>query len=76
MASCSADQTLKLWDFNQDSQTNSIHANEPITSFVFTGSHDPPTQLLCISLSFSIRIYKVRTLQLIQTITLNELKIK
>lgn len=76
MATCSADQTLKLWEFNGDGQVHSIHANEPVNSFIFSGNDDTSTQMILISLSFSIRMYKLRTLQLLHTITLNELKIK
>ncbi|KAI8928443.1 hypothetical protein BC831DRAFT_448698 [Entophlyctis helioformis] len=59
-----------------DDDTRLIHANEPITSFVFCGSvNDPMQQKVVVSLSFSIRIYKLRTLSMITSIPLNDLKI-
>jgi WD40 repeat protein len=78
MVSCSGDQSLKLWDLENDKvPQRSIHANEPITSFVFCGSpSDPTQQKIVISLSYSIRIYKLRTLGMIHNIPLKELKEK
>ena len=76
--SCSADQSLKVWNIHSDKATNrgSIHANEPITSFVFCGSpSDPLQQKIIISLSYTIRIYKLRTLSLLHSITMESLKL-
>ena len=77
-ASCSGDQSLKIWNI-YDTQVNvrSVHANEPITSFIICGSpSDPSQQKLIVSLSYSIRIYKLRTLGLLHSIVLHELKAK
>ncbi|KAJ1568921.1 hypothetical protein HK405_012206 [Cladochytrium tenue] len=72
-ASCSGDQSLKLWETDEEKPVISgIYANEPFTSFVFCG--DVAGQTLIASLSYSIRIYKMRTLSLIHTIQLKELK--
>ncbi len=76
--SCSGDQSLKIWNVHADKTTTraSVHANEPITSFTFSGSPtDPLQQKLIISLSYSIRIYKVRTLALVHSIQLSDLKL-
>ncbi len=76
--SCSGDQSLKVWNIHSDKSTlrGSIHANEPITSFVFVGApSDPLQQKIVISLSYSIRIYKLRTLSLLHTISLKDLKL-
>lgn len=76
LVSCSSDNTLKIKamsDEGSGSSVQSIHANEPITSFVF---HGPPEECkLMVTLAHTIRIYKVRTLQLLQTITFNDLKV-
>ncbi|KAJ3415221.1 hypothetical protein HDV05_005361 [Chytridiales sp. JEL 0842] len=73
-ASCSGDQSLKMWDTSIDkSAVGSVHANEPFTSFVFCG--DVAGQTLVASLAYSIRIYKMRTLTLLHTIQLSDLKI-
>ncbi|KAH9270410.1 hypothetical protein BASA83_007409 [Batrachochytrium salamandrivorans] len=76
-ASCSGDQSLKIWNIHAEKpQSSSIHSNEPITSFVFSGStSDPTQQKVIVSLSFSIRIYKLRTLSMLVTIPLGDLKI-
>lgn len=53
----------------------SLHANEPITAFVFLGSEtDPTNQKIIVSLSNSLRIYKLRTLQLLHVISLKDVK--
>ncbi|KAJ3326102.1 hypothetical protein HDU76_013013 [Blyttiomyces sp. JEL0837] len=73
-ASCSGDQSIKIWDTSQDRPSvSSVHANEPFTSFVFCG--DPSGQTLIASLSYCIRIYKMRTLTLVHTIQLKDLKL-
>ncbi|KAI8913685.1 WD40-repeat-containing domain protein [Gorgonomyces haynaldii] len=61
--SCSGDQSCKIWNMYADKSTGgSVHANEPMTSFTFCGSEtDPLQQKLIVSLSNSIRIYKLRT---------------
>ncbi|KAJ8324568.1 hypothetical protein O5D80_006813 [Batrachochytrium dendrobatidis] len=76
-ASCSGDQSLKFWNIHAEKpHSGSIHANEPITSFVFSGStSDPMQQKVIVSLSYSIRIYKVRTLAMLVTIPLGDLKL-
>ncbi|KAJ3230549.1 hypothetical protein HDU81_004426 [Chytriomyces hyalinus] len=72
-ASCSGDQIIKIWDTSLDTpQIGSVHANEPFTSFVFCG--DSANQTIVASLSQTIRLYKMRTLALIHTIHLKELK--
>jgi hypothetical protein len=74
-ASCSGDQSLKMWDTDEEKGTvGSVHANEPFTSFVFCG--DVAGQTLIASLAYSIRIYKMRTLTLLHTIQLSDLKLK
>lgn len=75
--SCSGDQSLKIWNIHADkTHRGSVHANEPITSFTFCGSpSDSMQQKLIVSLSYSIRIYNLRTLSMLHTITLNELKL-
>ncbi|KAL2918528.1 hypothetical protein HK105_201929 [Polyrhizophydium stewartii] len=76
-ASCSGDQSLKFWNIHAEKpQSSSIHANEPITSFAFSGStSDPMQQKVIVSLSYTIRVYKVRTLTMIITIPMNDLKL-
>ncbi|KAJ3210754.1 hypothetical protein HDU67_005032 [Dinochytrium kinnereticum] len=72
-ASCSGDQSLKIWNLDSDSQIiSSAHANEPFTSFLFCG--DSASQTVIASLSYVIRIYKLRTMSLLHTIQLKELK--
>ncbi|KAJ3320768.1 protein with putative role during mitosis [Boothiomyces sp. JEL0866] len=75
--SCSGDQSLKIWNIHSDrSNRSGVHANEPITSFVFCGApSDPLQQKLIVSLSYSLRIYKLRTLQLLHTISLDDVKL-
>jgi hypothetical protein len=74
--SCSGDQSLRIWNIHSDrGHRSSLHANEPITSFAFCGSEtDPHQQKVVVSLSSSIRIYKLRTLQLIHSINLKDIK--
>ncbi|KAI8898303.1 WD40-repeat-containing domain protein [Globomyces pollinis-pini] len=74
---CSGDQSLKIWNIHSDkTHRGSLHANEPITSFVLCGSPtDECQQKIIASLSYSIRIYKLRTLQLLHTITLSNMKL-
>ncbi|KAJ3282905.1 hypothetical protein HDU79_009553 [Rhizoclosmatium sp. JEL0117] len=73
-ASCSGDQSLKIWDTSDPKPTiSSVHANEPFTSFVFCG--DPSEQTLIASLSYTLRIYKMRTMSLVHTIQLKDLKV-
>jgi WD40 repeat protein len=85
--SCSGDQSIKFWDTTQDPSTltssssssvSKLHANEPFTSFVFCGGscNDESGLTIIASLSYSLRIYKMRTLSLLHTISLNELKLK
>ncbi|KAI9363040.1 WD40-repeat-containing domain protein [Zopfochytrium polystomum] len=63
-----------LWDTSLDKPSiSSVHANEPFTSFVFCG--DTAGQTLIASLSYSIRIYKMRTLTLLHTIHLKDIKL-
>jgi hypothetical protein len=60
---------------NKQSHRGNIHANEPITSFTFSGSpSDASQQNVIISLSYAIRIYKLRTCSLLHTINLQDLK--
>ncbi|KAJ3254020.1 protein with putative role during mitosis [Boothiomyces macroporosus] len=75
--SCSGDQSLKIWNIHSDrSNRSGVHANEPISSFVFCGApSDPLQQKLIVSLSYSLRIYKLRTLQLLHTISLDDIKL-
>lgn len=74
--SCSGDQSLRIWNIHSDkTHRGSLHANEPITSFTFCGSEtDPHQQKVVVSLSSSIRIYKLRTLQLLHSINLRDMK--
>ncbi|KAI9338745.1 hypothetical protein BDR26DRAFT_862708 [Obelidium mucronatum] len=73
-ASCSGDQSIKVWDTSEEKGTvSSVHANEPFTSFVFCG--DVSEQTLIASLSYSMRIYKMRTMSLVHTIQLKDLKV-
>ena len=74
--SCSSDQSLKIWD--PDSRMHSVHANEPFTSFVVCGasSNDYSSHVLVASLSYSIRLYKMRTFSLTHSILLKDLKQK
>ncbi|KAJ3037145.1 hypothetical protein HDV00_002027 [Rhizophlyctis rosea] len=73
-ASCSTDQSVKIWDTTLDKPAiSSVHANEPFTSFVFCGEEEE-RQKLVASLSFALRVYKVRTMTLITTIQLTELR--
>lgn len=76
-ASCSGDQSLKIWNVKKDSTVpcRSVHANEPITSFVFCGNPtDAGHQKLVVSSSYAIRIYKLRTLGILHTIQFKDLK--
>lgn len=59
---------------DRERSIQSVHANEPFTSFTFCG--DTQSQTLVATLSYSIRIYKMRTLSLLHTIHLKELKLK
>ncbi|KAJ3185873.1 protein with putative role during mitosis [Irineochytrium annulatum] len=76
-ASCSGDQSLKLFHLEPPTPpppATSIHANEPITSFTFTCPQDPSSNLLLLSLSASLRVYRPRTLSLLYTIPLPDLR--
>ena len=76
--SCSGDQSIRIWNIHADrTHGGNVHANEPITSFAFCGSTtDPNQQKLIVSLSSSLRIYKLRTLQMIHNISLRDVKPK
>lgn len=80
IASCSADQTLKMWDMEAgpSPRVSSVHANEPFTSFLICGSksNDYGSQTLVASLSYCLRIYKLRTLALVHIVHLKDLKLK
>ncbi|KAJ1547492.1 hypothetical protein HK096_002665 [Nowakowskiella sp. JEL0078] len=52
----------------------SVHANEPFTSFVFCGSGNSGNVTLIASLSYVIRIYSLRTLSLLHTIQLADIR--
>ncbi|KAI8815487.1 hypothetical protein BJ742DRAFT_848322 [Cladochytrium replicatum] len=73
--SCSADQSLKIWDIDSDDEKvmGRIHTNEPITSFVFCGDSGGKLTLV-VSLSYSIRIFSMKTYSLLHTIQLAELR--
>ncbi|KAI8609073.1 hypothetical protein BC830DRAFT_1152469 [Chytriomyces sp. MP71] len=72
-ATCSGDYTIKVWDTTQDvPSVTCFTANEPFTSFVFC--NDVDTQMLVASLSYTLRLYKMRTEKLIATVHLKELK--
>ncbi|TPX66090.1 hypothetical protein SpCBS45565_g04738 [Spizellomyces sp. 'palustris'] len=76
-ATCSGDQSIKLFSLDTTSPTSvsSVHANEPFTSFVFAGNPDDASQQkLVASLSYSIRIYRLRTATLLHTIQLRDLR--
>ncbi|TPX51095.1 hypothetical protein SeMB42_g01025 [Synchytrium endobioticum] len=73
-ASCASDNSLKIWDASEDKpRFTGVNANEPFTSFVFCG--DSQAETLVASLSYSIRIYKTRTLVLLHTLQLGELRL-
>ncbi|TPX32867.1 hypothetical protein SmJEL517_g04056 [Synchytrium microbalum] len=73
-ASCSSDNSLKIWDASEDKpRFTGVNANEPFTSFLFCG--DSQAETLVASLSYSIRIYKTRTLILLHTLQLGELRL-
>ncbi|KAJ3054029.1 hypothetical protein HK097_002811 [Rhizophlyctis rosea] len=73
-ASCSTDQSVKLWDITVDKPVvSSVHANEPFTNFVFCGEGEE-RQKLVASLSYCIRIYKVRTMAMVGVVQLGELR--
>ncbi|KAJ3299443.1 hypothetical protein HK104_008949 [Borealophlyctis nickersoniae] len=76
-ASCSSDQSVKIWDTSLDKpQISSVHANEPFTSFIFCGNPDDPmAQKLVASMAYSLRVYKVRTMTLLHTIQMGDLKV-
>jgi WD40 repeat protein len=80
IGTCSADHTLKMWDIqagdSSPPRTSSVHANEPFTSFVVCGekSNDTSSQTLITSLSYCLRVYKMRTLALLHVIHLSGLK--
>ncbi|KAI9101184.1 WD40-repeat-containing domain protein [Phlyctochytrium arcticum] len=77
-ATCSSDQSIKVFSLNSTSPAtvSSMHANEPFNSFVFSGSADDPSQQkLIASLSYSIRIYRLRTSTLLHTIQLRDLRV-
>ncbi|KAJ3382740.1 hypothetical protein HDU92_004615 [Lobulomyces angularis] len=77
IATCSADQTIKIFDFKEDKPAfQSVHANEPFTSFVVCGgnSNDVSGQTLVASLSYCLRVYKMRTLSLMHVIQMKQLK--
>ncbi|KAJ3012046.1 hypothetical protein HKX48_006515 [Thoreauomyces humboldtii] len=76
-ATCSGDQSIKIFALNEDdlTPTSSVHANEPFTSFIFVGSATDPAQMkLVASLSYSIRIYRLRTATLLHTIQMKDLR--
>ncbi|KAI8815944.1 uncharacterized protein EV422DRAFT_336670 [Fimicolochytrium jonesii] len=76
-ATCSGDQSIKIFSIEETNGAveSSVHANEPFTSFVFVGNAGEPNQMnLVASLSYSIRIYRVRTTTLLHTIQLGDLK--
>lgn len=60
-------------DARQRKRVQSVNANELFTSFTFAGG-DVQGQTLIASLSYALRIYKMRTMQLLHTINLHELK--
>jgi hypothetical protein len=75
IASCSADQTLKIISLTQPDLVQSVHANEPFTSFAFQGPASDPSQMkLVASLQYMLKVYKLRTLSVVKTIPLPELK--
>ncbi|KAJ3164363.1 hypothetical protein HDU88_005461 [Geranomyces variabilis] len=81
-ATCSGDQSIKVFPLEGPDAgpgapaAVSVHANEPFTSFVFVGNPDDKSQQkLVASLSYSIRIYRLRTATLLHTIQMNDLRI-
>ena len=68
----SLEQTQKARDGER--RVQSVHANEPFTSFTFCG--DSAAQTLVAAMSFALRIYKMRTMSLMHTIHLKDLKSK
>ncbi|KAJ3170112.1 hypothetical protein HDU87_008829 [Geranomyces variabilis] len=80
-ATCSGDQSIKVFPLDGPNAgpgapaAVSVHANEPFTSFVFVGNPDDKSQQkLIASLSYSIRIYRLRTATLLHTIQMNDLR--
>ncbi|TPX55642.1 hypothetical protein PhCBS80983_g05170 [Powellomyces hirtus] len=76
-ATCSGDQSVKVFPLDTAAGTTvaSMHANEPFTSFVFVGNPDDSNhQKLVASLSYSIRIYRLRTATLLHTISMTDLR--
>ncbi|KAJ3161381.1 hypothetical protein HDU86_007163 [Geranomyces michiganensis] len=80
-ATCSGDQSIKVFPLDGPNAgpgapaAVSVHANEPFTSFVFVGNPDDKSQQkLVASLSYSIRIYRLRTATLLHTIQMTSLR--
>ncbi|KAJ3188742.1 hypothetical protein HDU85_004456 [Gaertneriomyces sp. JEL0708] len=78
---CSGDQSIKVFPLLHDaslsanaSSTTSIHANAPFTSFAILGS-SLQDQRLVASQAYNLRIYRLRTAQLLQTLSFPDLQL-